>query len=84
MEDLAGRIAAVAQDYSENMKMVSIIGPTDPAIKRIQDVYRKVLYIKAMNYNDLVLIKNHIERYREETDYSGGTVQFDFNPMNNY
>lgn len=84
LEKLAVSIAELVKIHSEGKKDVGIIGPTEPSVKKIQDVYRKVLYIKAREYKDLVDIKNRIEEYREKTDFSRGTVQFDFNPMNSY
>ncbi len=82
LERLAGNIARVVTDYSKECKKIQIIGPTDPAIKKIQDVYRKVLYVKSTEYNELVKIKDLLEKYRVETEFADGVVQFDFNPIN--
>lgn len=70
------------QAQTDKMSRIQIIGPTEPAIKRIQDIYRKVLYVKCNEYNELVKVKDVLEQYREQTDYADGTVQFDFDPMN--
>ncbi len=66
-----------------------IIGPAEAGIYKINDIYRKVIYIKNSQYDKLVLIKNKLELYMKEDNRflsikSGEiSVQFDFNPMNN-
>ncbi|MCR4956853.1 MAG: primosomal protein N' [Lachnospiraceae bacterium] len=82
----------VAQKLSETLyevankteEKVILLGPTDAKIKKIQDVYRKVIYVKAMDYRQLIKIKNTIETYREKTDYEGGYVSFDFDPIQGF
>ena len=59
-----------------------IIGPASPGIGKINDVYRKVIYIKDENYDTLVRIKNGLEQYIEvNPGYRKMRIQFDFNPM---
>lgn len=59
-----------------------IIGPASPGIGKINDVYRKVIYIKDENYDTLVRIKNGLEQYIEvNLGYRKMRIQFDFNPM---
>ena len=84
LEQLAQEIKRLVDNYAETKKGIQIVGPTDPAVNRIQDTYRKVLYIKCMDYEELIKIKDLLEKYREKTDYAFGTVQFDFNPMNGF
>ena len=49
----------------------------------MNDVYRKVLYLKSREYKELVWIKNHMERYIEiNRGFADMRIQFDFNPMN--
>ncbi len=63
--------------------MVDIIGPAVPGIEKINDVYRKVLYLKAERYDTLVKIKNCLEKYIDvNPGYLKMRIQFDFNPMN--
>ncbi len=81
LERLAANIADVAEEYAKDKK-IQIIGPTDPVIKKIQDIYRKVLYIKSTDYEELVKVKDILEKYRLKTDFADGVVQFDFNPLN--
>lgn len=61
----------------------NVIGPASPGIGKVQDVYRKVLYIKDPQYHVLVKIKNGLEQYVEiNPGYRKMRIQFDFNPMN--
>ena len=64
-------------------KEVAVIGPASPGIDKIKDVYRRVLYIKAPEYDTLVKIKDKMEQYIEiNSGFSRIRIQFDFNPMN--
>ena len=62
---------------------VEIIGPASPGIGKINDIYRKVLYLKTERYDTLVKIKNRLEQYIEvNSGFNTIRIQFDFNPMN--
>lgn len=61
---------------------IDIIGPANPGIGKINDVYRKVLYLKTENYDTLVVMKNRLEQYIEvNRGFDSMRIQFDFNPM---
>ena len=61
---------------------VKIIGPSSPAINKINDVYRKVFYLKSSKYDTLIDAKNKMEEYIEiNSGFNNIRVQFDFNPM---
>lgn len=61
---------------------VDIIGPASPGIGKINDVYRKVLYLKAERYDTLIKMKNRLEKYIEvNSGFTHMRIQFDFNPM---
>ena len=48
-------------------------------------IYKKIIYLKAENYDTLVKIKNRTEVYaRESRYYKNVTVMFDFNPVNGF
>mgnify|MGYP001151180150 CR=1 FL=1 len=62
---------------------VQVIGPASPSVGKVNDVYRKVIYLKSEEYQVLVRIKNHMERYIEiNRGFANMRIQFDFNPMN--
>jgi primosomal protein N' (replication factor Y) len=61
-----------------------VIGPAQAAIGKINDVYRYIFYIKHRDYHVLVDIKDELESFIETMKWNSDSVQFDFNPMNNY
>lgn len=66
--------------------MWRIIGPTDASIGKIQDVYRKMIYIRHADYEELVRAKDVAEAMMEEKkkEYARCNIYFDFDPMNGY
>ena len=59
-----------------------IIGPASPGIDKVKDIYRRVLYIKAPEYDTLTGIKDRLERYIEiNSGFDKMRIQFDFDPM---
>lgn len=61
---------------------IDVIGPASPGIGKINDIYRKVLYLKTERYDTLIKIKNYLERYMEmNPGFASMRVQFDFNPI---
>ena len=64
---------------------VQLVGPADATIARVNDVYRKVIYIKAKDYEHLVLLKNKLEYYmKDNREFQHISVQFDFNPIGGF
>ena len=45
--------------------MVSVLGPADEPIAKIQDTYRKVIYLKHGDMNVLTHIREKLEQYVE-------------------
>ena len=80
---LAGQIRRYCGAHNE--KKISMIGPADAAVAKVNDVYKKVIYLKTGEYGTLVDIKDEMERFiRDNTDYRDVLVQFDFNPVNGF
>lgn len=70
---------------SANLPDMVLIGPADATVAKIQDYYRKVIYIKHEKYDILTKAKDIVEKYgREELQDGNIFIQFDFNPMNTY
>ena len=64
---------------------LQIIGPADAAVSRINDIFRKVLYVKSEDYQLLVHAKNMLEQeIRKDPAFRAVTIQFDFDPMNGF
>ncbi|MBQ8280547.1 MAG: primosomal protein N' [Roseburia sp.] len=66
-------------------KPIQVVGPADATIARVNDIYRKVIYIKTKDYQDLVRLKDRLEYYmKDNRDFQNVSVQFDFNPMSGF
>jgi primosomal protein N' (replication factor Y) len=64
---------------------VLLVGPADASIARINDIYRKVVYMKADDYRVLVALKDRLEPYIEGNRlFSEVAVQYDFNPASGF
>lgn len=67
-------------DSTEEVKEEYVwkMGPVDPAISRINDRYRKIIYLKSDSYDDLVHMKDMSEEFLLE--HQGRDIQaaFDF------
>lgn len=56
----------------------SVIGPSDEAVAKINDVYRKALYVKHEQPKTLTAIKNLVEQYIEmNTGFNGIRINFE-------
>lgn len=84
-EERATLYAKRLKDIIENAEKVQLIGPTNPGVGKVNDIYKKVLYLKHPKYDVLVHIKDTIESYIEKNPQDRDViVQFDFNPMNGF
>ena len=67
---------------SDGQGRAAVIGPASPGIDKVKDIYRRVLYIKAPEYDTLTGIKNRLEQYIEiNSGFGKMRIQFDFDPM---
>ena len=63
-------------------KRLQIIGPASPFVGKVNDVYRRVIYLKSGDYRSLTVMKDHMEQYIEmNKGFQMLRIQFDFNPM---
>ena len=68
---------------SAGAKTITKIGPSADVIAKINDKYRKMIYLKAQAYSDLTDIKDTIEAYMNENPDKQITITFDFSMMGN-
>ena len=63
-----------------------IIGPADAGIRKINDVYRRMLYVRHEQYEELIKVKDLIENFMEQKkkELARCSIYFDFDPMNGY
>ena len=85
-EKIANHIRVfVKKDELLVKEKIQIVGPTNASIAKVNDVYRKVIYIKTKEYQTLVCIKDRIEWYiKDNKEFQNITVQFDFNPVSGF
>ncbi|MCI8660466.1 MAG: primosomal protein N' [Lachnospiraceae bacterium] len=56
-----------------------VIGPNPAPVYKVNDIYRKILYIKQGNYDILIRIRKYVQdRWDETEDCRRLTIQFDF------
>lgn len=57
----------------------ALIGPVPASVYKVNDIYRKILYIKHQNYDILIRIQRHLQDFWDQSEHSKtGTVQYDF------
>ena len=70
---------------SGKLKGLQMIGPTEAAVAKVKDIYRKVLYFKHSDYAVLVHIKDVLETFiASHREFGNVIIQFDFDPMNGF
>ncbi|WP_373266302.1 replication restart helicase PriA [Hungatella hathewayi] len=77
--EAADRLAAYITPQADQEK-VQMIGPVDASVYKINDIYRKILYLKQENYDILIKIRDHIDCFQQEKSeiFKGIVVQYDF------
>ncbi len=64
---------------------VKVIGPSDAALYKADDIFNKVIYYKAKDYESLTRIKEMLEAFvKDNEDFKYVSMYFDFNPLNSY
>lgn len=67
---------------ADKKKEISIIGPASPYVSKVNDEYRRILYLKSREKEPLIAVKNLLEQYIElNKGFDCLRIQFDFNPM---
>ncbi len=79
--EVADYLGRMIKKYTDT-KSVQLFGPSHAIISRINDVHRRVLYIKSMQYNTLQMLQSAGQIYFDAM-YKNKDIQitFDFNPM---
>ncbi len=78
----AGYLKAFAERIGKNQTL-KVIGPSSPAVGKVNDMYRRVIYIKASRKRYLTVTKDRMEQYIEmNKGFDKVKIQFDLNPMN--
>ncbi|MCM1498092.1 MAG: primosomal protein N' [Clostridium sp.] len=79
------RLSAILKGIFDGDNPVRSIGPCDATIAKVNDRYRRVIYLKHEEYDRLVEAKNKAERYLEgNAEFKDCHVSFDFDPVHGY
>lgn len=66
----------VEQKFAQN---VMVIGPVPASVYKVNDIYRKILYMKQENYDILIRIQKFMQTLWEEDERCRtNTIQYDF------
>lgn len=69
----------------DDRHQIQLIGPADATIAKVNDIYRKVIYIKTSDYAALISVKDGIEQaVKADTAMKNANISFDFNPMSGF
>lgn len=83
-EEQVKELSRQVADILKRMELL-VIGPGEASLARMKDQYRRVIYIKDAEYENLIRAKDRIEQWLEQQDEKRNIlVNFDFNPMNSY
>lgn len=75
LEDAAGLIKI-------DRKNVTVIGPSNAALYKADDIYNKVIFVKAVDYELLTEVKICVEEFvKDKYEFRSVSLQFDFNPL---
>lgn len=78
----AGYLKQYAQKVQKD-EGLTMIGPASPFVGKVNDVFRRVIYMKHEEESLLVWMKDRMEQYIEmNSGFNSLRVQFDFNPVN--
>ncbi len=80
-------LAKIVRQAQEKGKLAGLqtIGPTEAAVAKVKDIYRRVLYFKHQEYRSLVQMKDVLEQFISgHREFQSVTVQFDFDPVNGF
>lgn len=85
-----GAVEALGMKLAEEIKRMEFatppvqIGPAKASLGKKNDLYRRVIYYKHKDYEELVRIKDRMESCLLRWEQKKENVQYDFNPMNTF
>ncbi|MCR5784155.1 MAG: primosomal protein N' [Eubacterium sp.] len=75
-DEASMKVFAHIKGIIKDAKNISVIGPSDDSVSKVNDIYKRLVYIKADDIRMLVRIKDEVERISENADIN---IQFQFN-----
>ncbi len=81
-ETAMGRASRLILSWEKNAGengQLQVIGPVNAPVYKLNDIFRKIIYMKSENYAILIQIRNRTEELLQQMDEAGKVnVQFDF------
>lgn len=72
----------LSENYAKKIPKLTILGPEDDMISKINDVYRKAIYIKSPQYDKIINVrKNFSKNFIKEKSTNDVVLWFDFDPQ---
>ncbi len=72
----------LSENYAKKIPKLTILGPEDDMISKINDVYRKAIYIKSPQYDKIISVrKNFSKNFIKEKSTNDVVLWFDFDPQ---
>ncbi len=81
-DELSKEIGALLRECF-TPKEIKVIGPTSARLKKIKDVYRYTLYVKATHYDMFTKVKETIET-KVVINGNKEAIQYDYSPVGGY
>lgn len=67
-------------DYNAHMKEMTVTGPVQAAVYKLNDYYNQVVYAKSSDYDKLIILKDRLEKLCIDNPvFRNIGLQFDFN-----
>ena len=77
-EEAAAAAMETAAAQAKTFQEAELIGPVNAPIYKLNDIYRKILYMKSENYDILIKIRDQVEQVLEGSGLSRSvSTQFD-------
>lgn len=81
---LSDELSKKLAEWGKSSK-VGVIGPSDATIAKVNDRYRRVVYLKHKQYEELIKVKDLAELFIEQhPQFKNCFVTFDFDPVHSY
>lgn len=72
----------LSENYAKKIPKLTLLGPEDDMISKINDVYRKAIYIKSSQYDKIISVrKDFSKNFIEEKSTNDVVLWFDFDPQ---
>lgn len=84
------RVKTLAEDFGDYLKIltkqkpIQVLGPAVAAIAKVRDIYRYVIYVKAVKLETLLILKNALDERKRNMHNGQEMVQYDFDPVNTF